>query len=288
MYGPLNQNHVVMSVPEDMWESSDSLRGVYVQASSGKQVPLSQLVKIRTESAPLAVNHSDQFPSITMSFNLKPGSSLGEAIKEIEKVEAEMTMPEDIRGKFQGAAQAFQNSLKSQPILILAALLSVYIVLGILYESYLHPITILSTIPSAGVGALLGLMLFQLELNVIGLIGIILLIGIVKKNAIMMIDFALHKERESGVSPEQAMMEACLLRFRPIMMTTLAALFGAVPLAFGHGAGYELRQPLGISIMGGLLLSQMITLFSTPVIYLYMGRFQLFMQRVRCRVLPQF
>ena len=288
MYGALNQNHVVMSVPETLWESSDSLKTVYVQAAGGKQVPLSQLVQFKTESAPLAVNHSDQFPSITMSFNLKPGSSLSEAIKQIEKVESEMAMPEDIRGRFQGAAQAFQNSLKSQPILILAALLSVYIVLGMLYESYLHPITILSTIPSAGVGALLGLMLFKLELNVIGLIGIILLIGIVKKNAIMMIDFALHKEREAGVTPEQAMMEACLLRFRPIMMTTLAALFGAIPLAFGHGAGYELRQPLGISIMGGLLLSQMITLFSTPVIYLYMGRFQHFLHSVRGVALTKF
>ena len=190
-------------------------------------------------------------------------------------------MPVDVRGKFQGAAQAFKKSLSSQPFLVLSALLAVYIVLGVLYESYLHPITILSTIPSAGVGALLALMLFHLELNVIGLIGIILLIGIVKKNAIMMIDFALQLERDEGLSPKESIVKACLLRFRPIMMTTMAALFGALPLAFGKGAGYEMRQPLGISIIGGLLLSQIITLFSTPVIYLYMHRVQYLPQKVR-------
>jgi len=281
IYGPLNQTHVVMSVPESQWENADTLNTVYVAGSNGKQIPLSQVAHFRMENTPLTVSHSDQFPSVTMSFNLTPGFSLSQAIQQIENVESEIGLPVDIRGKFQGAAQAFKKSLGSQPFLVLAAILAVYIVLGVLYESYLHPITILSTIPSAGVGALLGLMLFHLELNVIGLIGIILLIGIVKKNAIMMIDVALQLEREEGFSPEASIVKACLLRFRPIMMTTMAALFGALPLAFGGGAGYEMRQPLGISIIGGLLLSQIITLFSTPVIYLYMQRVQYLPQKIR-------
>ena len=281
MYGPLNQTHVVMSFPESLWESADTLKTVYVGASNGKQVPLSQVAHFKMENTPLTVSHSDQFPSVTMSFNLAPGFALSQAIKQIENIEAEIGLPVDVRGKFQGAEQAFKKSLSSQPFLVLSALLAVYIVLGVLYESYLHPITILSTIPSAGVGALLALMLFHLELNVIGLIGIILLIGIVKKNAIMMIDFALQLERDEGLSPKESIVKACLLRFRPIMMTTMAALFGALPLAFGKGAGYEMRQPLGISIIGGLLLSQIITLFSTPVIYLYMHRVQYLPQKVR-------
>ncbi|QFY41732.1 MMPL family transporter [Candidatus Methylospira mobilis] len=272
MYNPLNQNHVVMNVAPELWESPDTLKNIYIGAAGGKQIPLSEIAGFVPEHTPLNVNHSDQFPSVTISFNLNPAFSLGEAIEQIEQAQRDIGVPTGIQGRFQGAAQAFLGSLQSQTLLILAAIFAVYIVLGILYESYLHPVTILSTIPSAGVGALLALMLFHIELNVIGMIGIILLIGIVKKNAIMMIDFALHLERNEGMTAEQSIFRACVLRFRPIMMTTLAALLGAVPLAFGRGTGYELRQPLGISIIGGLILSQMITLFSTPVIYLYMER----------------
>jgi multidrug efflux pump len=272
MYGALNQNHVVMNVAQELWESPDTLKDIYISTANGKQIPLNEVARFTPEHTPLTVNHSDQFPSITLSFNLSPAFSLSQAIEQIDQAQRNIGVPTGIRGRFQGAAQAFQGSLKSQPLLILAAILAVYIVLGILYESYLHPITILSTIPSAGVGALLALMLFHIELNVIGMIGIILLIGIVKKNAIMMIDFALHLERHEGMTSEQSIFKACVLRFRPIMMTTLAAILGALPLAFGKGTGFELRQPLGISIIGGLILSQMITLFSTPVIYLYMER----------------
>lgn len=275
LYGPLNQSHVVMSVPLDAARHAGALENLYVANRTGKQIPLRQLAQFRLENVPLQVNHSEQFPSTTYSFNLIPGYSLSDAIKDIKAVEARIDLPDGIKGKFQGAALAFQSSLKSQPYLVLAALISVYIVLGMLYENTLHPITILSTIPSAGVGALLGLMMFKIELNVIGLIGIILLIGIVKKNAIMMIDFALHLEQHEGLDPKEAIIQACLLRFRPIMMTTLAAIFGAIPLAFGRGPGFEIRQPLGISIIGGLLLSQIITLYSTPVVYLAMERFRL-------------
>jgi len=276
LYGSLNQTHVVMSVPlESAATHADALDQLYVSNRSGKQIPLRQLAHFRIENVPLQVNHSEQFPSTTYSFNLIPGYSLSDAIKDIKVVETRIGLPDGVKGKFQGAALAFQSSLKSQPYLVLAALLSVYIVLGILYENTLHPITILSTIPSAGVGALLALMFFKIELNVIGLIGIILLIGIVKKNAIMMIDFALHLEEHEGLDPKEAIIRACLLRFRPIMMTTLAAIFGAIPLAFGRGPGFEIRQPLGISIIGGLLLSQVITLYSTPVVYLAMEKFRL-------------
>jgi len=281
LYGPLNQAHVVMSVPLDTAEHAGALENLYVANQSGKQIPLRQVARFRMENMPLQVNHSEQFPSTTYSFNLIPGYSLSDAISDIKAVEARIGLPDGVKGKFQGAALAFQSSLKSQPFLVLAALISVYIVLGMLYENTLHPITILSTIPSAGVGALLGLMLFKIELNVIGLIGIILLIGIVKKNAIMMIDFALHLEEHEGLDPKEAIIRACLLRFRPIMMTTLAAIFGAIPLAFGKGPGFEIRQPLGISIIGGLLLSQVITLYSTPVVYLAMERFRLKMAQWR-------
>jgi multidrug efflux pump len=281
LYGRLNQAHVVMGVPLNAAERAGALDHLYVASRSGKAVPLRQLAHFRMENIPLQVNHSEQFPSTTYSFNLIPGYSLSDAIKDIQTVEARIGLPDGVKGKFQGAALAFQSSLKSQPFLVLAALISVYIVLGMLYENTLHPITILSTIPSAGVGALLGLMLFKIELNVIGLIGIILLIGIVKKNAIMMIDFALHLEQHEGLDPKEAIIRACLLRFRPIMMTTLAAIFGAIPLAFGRGPGFEIRQPLGISIIGGLLLSQLITLYSTPVVYLAMERFRLKMAQWR-------
>jgi multidrug efflux pump len=242
-------------------------------ASTGAQVPLSAFAHFGPTSTSLAVAHQGQFPAVTISFNLAPGAALGDATKLIEQTQLQMRFPATIHGSFQGTAAAFQDSLSSEPLLILAALLAVYIVLGMLYESYIHPITILSTIPSAGTGALLALMLFHMELNVIALVGILLLIGIVKKNAIMMIDFALEMERQ-GKTPLDAIHEAALLRFRPIMMTTAAALLGAVPLAFGRGTGSELRRPLGVAIVGGLMVSQMLTIYTTPVVYLYLDRFQ--------------
>ncbi|KXK08502.1 MAG: multidrug efflux system subunit C, partial [Nitrospira sp. OLB3] len=230
----------------------------------------------------LSVNHQGQFPAVTLSFNMAPGVSLGVAVQAIDRAMHEINLPAAVRGTFQGTAKAFQSSVDNQPWLILAALVTVYIVLGILYESYVHPITILSTLPSAGVGALLALLLFKTELSMIALIGIMLLIGIVKKNAIMMIDFALQSERAGeGKSPEAAIYEACLLRFRPIMMTTLAALLGALPLALGTGVGSELRRPLGIAIVGGLLVSQVLTLYTTPVVYLFLDRLRLRWARIR-------
>ncbi|HXY15552.1 MAG TPA: multidrug efflux RND transporter permease subunit [Terriglobales bacterium] len=272
IYQPLNQYHVVMEVAPQFQQSPDTLDKTYVRSSTGNIVPLSAFAHFGLANTSLAVNHQGQWPAVTISFNLAPGVSLGQATDAIEKAERSINFPATIHGSFQGTAAAFQESLANEPILILTALLAVYIVLGILYESYIHPITILSTIPSAGVGALLALKFTHNELNVIGLIGIILLIGLVKKNAIMMIDFALDAERREGKSPLEAIREACILRFRPIMMTTAAALLGALPLALGTGTGSELRQPLGLTIIGGLIVSQALTLFTTPVVYLYMDR----------------
>lgn len=269
LYTPMNQYHVVMEVAPEYWQDPKTLDEIYVPSAGGALVPLSVFANFDTASTLLQVNHQGQYPAATLSFNLLPGVSLGTVVKAMTHAIKELHLPEGaIIGSFQGTAEAFQSSLKSQKYLIVAALIAVYIVLGILYESLIHPITILSTLPSAGVGALLALLVTRTELSIIALIGIILLIGIVKKNAIMMIDFALVLEREHGKTPKEAIHEACILRFRPIMMTTLAAMLSAVPLAIGYGVGAELRQPLGITIIGGLLLSQMMTLFTTPVIYL--------------------
>jgi len=282
-YTELNQYHVVMEVAPRFWQNPETLRDIYVRSTNGTQVPLSTFAHFSPSTTALAVNHQGQFPGITLSFNLVPGVALGDAVAEITAAEREIGLPLSIRANFSGTAQAFQASLANEPILILAALLAVYIVLGILYESYIHPLTILSTLPSAGVGAILALLICHTDLSVIALIGIILLIGIVKKNAIMMIDFALDAERREGKSPEDAIYEACLLRFRPIMMTTMAAMFGALPLAVGGGTGSELRQPLGITIVGGLIVSQLLTLYTTPVVYLYLDRFRLWVARLRRR-----
>jgi multidrug efflux pump len=281
MYRQLNQYRVVMEVEPHFWQNPDGLKYIYVNGANQALVPLSAFTHYAPSTTPLAVNHQGQFPAITMSFNLAPGFALGDAVTKIERAMREMGVPASIRGSFQGIAQAFQDSLANQPLLIAAALVTVYIVLGILYESYIHPITILSTLPSAGVGALLALLLYGTDLSIIAMIGIILLIGIVKKNAIMMIDFALDAERHAGKSPVEAIFQACLLRFRPIIMTTMAALLGALPLALGTGIGSELRQPLGITIVGGLIFSQLLTLYTTPVIYLYLDRLRTWCDRLR-------
>ncbi|HZP94282.1 MAG TPA: efflux RND transporter permease subunit, partial [Burkholderiales bacterium] len=287
IYAPLNQYHVVMEVAPQYWQSPDSLKSVYLSAAGGAQVPLSAVARYEPTNTPLGVNHQGQFAAATISFNLPLGVSLGEATDIINRTMAELGVPASVRGSFQGTARVFRDSLASQPWLILAALLTVYIVLGILYESYVHPITILSTLPSAGVGALLALLVCGIEFSIIALIGVVLLIGIVKKNAIMMIDFAVDVERSRGLTPREAIFQACLLRFRPIMMTTMAAMLGALPLALGSGDGSELRRPLGISIVGGLIVSQLLTLYTTPVVYLYLDRFRLWCLRLRPGASPQ-
>ncbi|AEF99963.1 multidrug efflux RND transporter permease subunit [Methylomonas methanica] len=286
IYNPLNQYHVIMELAPEYWQSPRILNQLYVSPAGGvagqtvtTQIPLAALASFKPGNTPLTVNHQGQFAAATISFNLKPGVSLSDAAELIQNTMTEIGVPSTVRGSFQGSAKAFQESLKSQPWLILAALVSIYIVLGVLYESYIHPLTILSTLPSAGMGAILALMACDTEFSIIALIGVILLIGIVKKNAIMMIDFALQAEREQGLSSEEAIFKACMLRFRPIMMTTLAAMLGALPLAMATGYGAELRQPLGISIVGGLLVSQLLTLYTTPVVYLYLDRLSLASRR---------
>jgi multidrug efflux pump len=283
MYTLLNQYHVVMEVEPRFWQHPETLREIYVSTSSGAQVPLSAFTHYEPIATSLAVNHQGQFPAVTISFNLAPGVALGDAVKLIENNIRQMGLPENIRGSFAGTAQAFQASLANEPFLILAALVTVYIVLGILYESYIHPITILSTLPSAGVGAVLAMLISGTDLSIIALIGMVLLIGIVKKNGILMVDFALELERKEGKRSEEAIYQACLLRFRPIMMTTMAALLGALPLAVKGGVGSEMRRPLGIAIVGGLIFSQMLTLYTTPVVYLYLDRFRIWFEGVRGR-----
>jgi len=278
IYQASNQYHVVMEVAPEYWQRPETLKGIYVANQQDQLVPLSAFSHFEPTNTTLSVNHQAQFPAMTISFNLPPNVALSDASKAIENAVAHSGMPSTIHASFQGTAQTFQQSLATLPLLILAALFTIYIVLGVLYESYVHPITILSTLPSAGVGALLALLLCGMDLNVMAFIGIILLIGLVKKNAIMMIDFALVAQRTEGKTPVDAIRQACLLRFRPIMMTTVAALFGTLPIALGYGEGADARQPLGLAVVGGLVVSQFLTLYITPVIYLYLERFQEWMQ----------
>jgi HAE1 family hydrophobic/amphiphilic exporter-1 len=286
-YTQTNSYFVVLESLRELQRDPNGLKTIYVKApTTGQPVPLSTLVDIDTRgTGPLSLSHEGQFPAVTLSFNLPQGVALGDAVVAIQQAEAELGAPRTLFGSFQGTAQAFQSSLANEPILLAAALVVVYIILGVLYESYIHPLTILSTLPSAGVGALLALWAGGFDLSVMGVIGIILLIGIVKKNGIMLVDFALARRRE-GLPPERAIYQACLLRFRPILMTTMAALLGGVPLMLGTGAGSELRQPLGYAMVGGLALSQLLTLFTTPVIYLYLDRLQNWRERPEVRPAP--
>jgi multidrug efflux pump len=286
MYKSINQYHVVLALEQKWWSTPEVLEKVYVQTPRGIEVPISTFAHWSEGITPLSLPHQGQFPATTVSFNLAENVSLSDAVAAINHAEIEMGLPANITGKFAGTAQAYQDSLSNQPILIGTALLAVYIVLGMLYESLIHPLTIISTLPSAGIGALIALVLFRTQLDIIAMIAIILLIGIVKKNAIMMIDFALAAERNEGKNSRDAIFEACLLRFRPIMMTTMAALLGAMPLALGIGTGSELRRPLGIAIVGGLIVSQMLTLFTTPVIYLSLDRLRFRFSRRSTRRRP--
>ena len=282
MYGPLNQYHVVMGVDPRFAQDIESLKQVEVITATGVRVPMSAFARFEDANAPLSVQHQGLFVADTVSFSLAPGVSLGQATAAIDAAVARIGLPSDqIQAGFQGTAAALQQTLAQQPWLILAALVTMYIVLGILYESFVHPLTILSTLPSAGLGALLALLMLRQDFTLIALIGVFLLIGIVKKNAIMMVDFALEAERTQGLAPRDAIFQACLTRFRPIMMTTMAAIFGALPLMLATGAGVEMRQPLGITIVGGLVLSQILTLYTTPVVYLYLDRFRLWAARRR-------
>jgi HAE1 family hydrophobic/amphiphilic exporter-1 len=274
MFTALNQYHVVLEVDPRFQTSPTALQQIYLNSSGGQQVPLSALTNSTVTAAPIVVNHQGMFPSTTISFNLKPGAALGDAVAAIQQFERQSGKPASLATAFQGNANAFQAALTGELILVLAALIVIYIILGVLYESLIHPITILSTLPSAGIGALLLLLAVHMDLSVIAIIGVILLIGIVKKNGIMLVDFALELERTEGASSEQSIYQACVLRFRPILMTTMAALLGGLPLMLGAGAGSEIRQPLGYTIVGGLILSQVLTLFTTPVVYLYLDRLQ--------------
>jgi multidrug efflux pump len=285
IYTQLNQYYVVLEVAPPYWQNPDGLKNIYLNTTGSGVIPLSAVTTARASTTPLVLNHTSSFPSVTVSFNLAPGVSMSDATREVGEMQQRLGMPPTVRGFFAGTAAAYQTSLASEPVLVATALLAVYIVLGILYESLVHPLTIISTLPSASVGAMLALMLFKVDLNVISIIGIILLIGIVKKNAIMMIDFALVAERVHGKNSTDAIFEACQLRFRPILMTTMAAMFGALPLAFGTGTGSELRRPLGITIVGGLIVSQMLTLYTTPVVYLFFDRMRLRFQGRRHAVL---
>jgi multidrug efflux pump len=286
IYTAQNQYRVVLDAARDFRNDPAALQHIYLPSNTGAQVPLNAFTQVKEIRAPLFVEHEGQFPSVTVAFDVQPDESLGNAVEAIRKAAQRIGMPSTVQLQFEGSARAFEASLANEPILILAALVAVYLVLGVLYESYIHPLTILSTLPSAGIGAVLALLVVHMEFDIIALIGVVLLIGIVKKNAIMMIDFALEAERVEKHTPEHAIVQACRLRFRPILMTTMAALLGAVPLALGHGSGSELRHPLGITIIGGLLVSQVLTLYTTPVVYLWFDRLAARFSHKRSAVVP--